>query len=258
MEAIEAVYKESEIEEYNNNPFIQALPPLYKKEEIIRKLMLTPTMKKEEKELDATIRLHIIQRLYKVFQPLPRHIEIWNMVNSLIRQGYIARNPYDKNYKRYVNETGESLINKKYEISNNMNFRTTASSGLVIGFSGMGKTTTVNRILSHIPQIICHNYYKEQHFNNMQLTWLKLEAPHNSSLKALTLQFFMKIDELLGTENFKRYVSRNLSVDAMMPLMGKAAQSVNLGMLIIDELQNLSKNVSQIMNYFVTLINSLS
>ncbi|NMB27756.1 MAG: AAA family ATPase [Tissierellia bacterium] len=257
MEAVEAEYKESPIAEYNNNPFIAALPELDDEETIIRKLMLNPIYSEEERELDASIKLHMIHRLYQFFQPLPKHIEIWNMINTLIRQGYLARNPFDKEYKRYINETGQEIINRSFDIDSRTNFRTTASSGLIIGFSGMGKTTTVNRVLSYIPQVIVHNYYNNQHFNQIQLTWLKLEAPHNSSLKALTLQFFMKIDELLGTENFKRYVSRNLSVDAMLPLMGKVAQNIGLGLLIIDELQHLSgSGARQIMNYFVTLINS--
>lgn len=257
IEAIEADYKNSLIAEYNNNPFIEALPELYDDETIIRKLALNPIYSEEEKELNTSLRLHIIHRLYQFFQPLPKHLEIWNMINTLIRQGYLARNPFDKNYKRYVNETGQEIIDRRFDIDSKVNFRTTASSGTIIGFSGMGKTTTVNRVLSYIPQVIVHNHYKNQHFNQIQLTWLKLEAPHNSSLKALTLQFFMKIDELLGTENFKRYVSRNLSVDAMLPLMGKVAQNIGLGLLVIDELQHLNgRGASQIMNYFVTLINS--
>ena len=257
IEAVEAEYKDSPIAEYNGNPFIETLPELDDEETIIRKLMLNPIYSKEERELSASVRLHIIHRLYQFFQPLPKHIEIWNMINTLVRQGYLARNPFDKEYKRYVNKTGQEIINKTFNIDGKTNFRTTASSGLIIGFSGMGKTTTVNRVLSYIPQVIVHNYYNNQHFNQIQLTWLKLEAPHNSSLKALTLQFFMKIDELLGTENFRRYVLRNLSVDAMLPLMGKVAQNVGLGLLIIDELQHLNrKGAKQIMNYFVTLINS--
>lgn len=257
MEAAEAEYKDSPLAEYNNNPFIEALPELDDEETIIRKLMLNPIYSEEERELDASIKLHMIHRLYQFFQPLPKHIEIWNMINTLIRQGYLARNPFDKEYKTYVNETGQEIINRSFDIDSRTNFRTTASSGLIIGFSGMGKTTTVNRVLSHIPQVIVHNYYDNQHFNQIQLTWLKLEAPHNTSLKALTLQFFMKIDELLGTENFKRYVSRNLSVDAMLPLMGKVAQNIGLGLLVIDELQHLNgRGARQIMNYFVTLINS--
>lgn len=253
MEAVKAEYKGSPIAEYNNNPFIEALPELDNEETIIRKLMINPIYSEEERYLDASIKLHIIHRLYQFFQPLPRHVEIWNMLNTLIRQGYLARNPFDREYKRYVNETGQGIINRSFDIDS----RTTASSGLIIGVSGMGKTTTVNRVLSYIPQVIVHDYYKNEHFNQVQLTWLKLEAPHNSSLKALTLQFFMKIDELLGTQNFKKYSSSSLSVDAMLPLMGKVAQDTGLGLLVIDELQHLNRSgACQIMNYFVALINS--
>ena len=257
MEANEAEYKEQPILEYNSNPYIQALPTIKSKENIIKSLVVNQPFDVSERDLDSSIRIHVIQRIYKVFQPLPIHIKVWNTINTLIRQGYIARNPFDKEYKRYVNEVGKQIINHSYDLNGKPNFRTTASCGLIIGYSGIGKSTITNLVISKIPQIICHNEYRGTHFNQIQLTWLKLEAPHNSSLKALTLQFFMKIDELLGTDNFKRYVSRNLSIDAMLPLMGKVAQNVNLGLLIIDELQNFNRvGVNQIMNYFVTLINS--
>ena len=83
MEAAEAEYKDSPLAEYNNNPFIQTLPEL-DEETIIRKLMLNPIYSEEERELDASIKLHMIHRLYQFFQPLPKHIEIWNMINTLI------------------------------------------------------------------------------------------------------------------------------------------------------------------------------
>ncbi|PAD39541.1 AAA family ATPase [Terribacillus sp. 7520-G] len=76
-------------------------------------------------------------------------------------------------------------------------------------------------------------------------------------LSALCLQFFMKIDELLGTNNYKKYVSRNMSVDHMLPLIGQVAHNIGLGLLIIDETQNIKKRgAEQIMNFFVHLINS--
>jgi hypothetical protein len=257
MEAYVASYNEFPLEEYNSNPFIQALPPLLDKQTIIKKLMLPISFKAEERSLDSSYRLHMVQRLYKLFQPLPIHIDIWNMVFSLLYQGYIARNPFDKDYRRYINRTGKQIINRTYDINSRANFRTTASCATLIGYSGMGKTTTINRILSNIPQIIVHNHYNGQHFNQIQLSHLILQTPHNSSLKALTLQFFMKVDELLGTNTFQKHVSRNLSTDAMLPLMGQVAHNIGLGMLVIDEIQHLqNRGVQQMMNYFVTLMNS--
>ncbi|GBF12604.1 ATP-binding protein [Tepidibacillus sp. HK-1] len=257
MEAVEATYTNFPLEEYNSNPFIQALPPLIDKQSIIRKLMFPINFKEEEREMDSAYRLHMIHRLYNIFQPLPIHLDIWSMVFSLIYQGYIARNPFDKEYRKYINQSGKQIINRSYDINKRVNFRTTASSGILIGYSGMGKTTTINQILTNIPQIIVHKEYNGQHFNQIQVSHLTLQTPHNSSLKALTLQFFMKIDELLGTNTFKKHVSRNLSTDAMLPLLGQVAQNIGLGMLIIDEIQHLqNRGIQQMMNYFVTLINS--
>ncbi|PAD21316.1 hypothetical protein CHH64_09445 [Terribacillus saccharophilus] len=257
MEAIQAEYKEFPLEEFNQNPLIQALPPLLDKASIIKKLIVKPAYKEEERYIDGAYRIHMANRLFQLFTPLPVHINAWNMIHSLILQGYLARNPFDKNYKQYINESGKEIINRSYEINSRKNFRTTAGCGTFIGYSGVGKTTTINRILANIPQVIIHNQYKGLHFNQIQLVWLKLEAPSNSSLKALCLQFFMKIDELLGTNNYKKYVSRNMSVDHMLPLIGQVAHNIGLGLLIIDETQNIKKRgAEQIMNFFVHLINS--
>lgn len=257
MEAIQAHYTEFPLEEFNQNPLIQALSPLANKETIIRKLMVKPIYKEEDKYAEGVYRLHMVNRLYQLFQPLPKHLDVWNMIHSLIIQGYIARNPFDKKYKQYINETGKEIINRSFDINSRRNFRTTAGCGTFIGYSGMGKTATINRILNNIPQVIIHNEYKGQHFNQIQLVWLKLEAPSNSSLKALCLQFFMKIDEILGTNNYKKYVSRNMSVDNMLPLISQVAHNIGLGLLVIDEIQNIKKRgADQIMNFFVSLINT--
>lgn len=257
MEAVQASYNEFPLEEYNSNPYIQALPPLMAKQSIIKKLMIPLPFKEEERNLDSSYRLHILYRIYKLFQPLPIHIDIWNMVFSLIYQGYVARNPFDADYRRYVNQTGKQIINRSFDINSRTNFRTTASCATLIGYSGMGKSSTINRILSQIPQVIVHDFYNCQNFNQIQLTHLTLQTPHNSSLKALTLQFFMKVDEILGTNNFRKHVSKNLSVDAMLPLMGQVANNIGLGILCLDEIQHLqNRGIQQMMNYFVTLMNS--
>lgn len=253
--AIEAEYKEQIIEEFNN-PFIQILPDIMSKEQIVKELAYKPKIKLQELILPKEYRLTLLSRIYTVFQPLPIHIDIWNMINSLIRNGYVARNPFNVVYKKHTNQLGNKILSKNYNLDCNDNFRTTAQCGLLIGVSGMGKTTSVQRILSKIPQVVVHNEYEGINFNQMQVTWLKIEAPANGSIKSLTLQFFAKIDSLLGTNNMERYVSKHLSVDAMIPIMGQLANNIGLGLLVVDELQHLDKNSKQVMNYFVALMNS--
>lgn len=256
-EAIEAVYHDFPLQEFNDNPFIQVLNPLHSKSSIIKKMTMKPSFNFEERHVASHYRIYMLQRLFQLFQPLPIHIEVWEMIHKLIIDGYIARNPFNKEYVRYLNESGKNIINGTYEVTNNVHFRTTSSCGTFIGFSGMGKTTSVNRVLHNIPQVIIHNKYKGNHFNQIQLVWLKLDAPPTSSLKALCLQFFLKVDEILGTNNYQRYVSRNSSVDAMLPVISQLAHNIGLGVLIIDELQNIrNRGAKQILNFFVNLINS--
>lgn len=254
--AQEADYKEQLIDEFSDNPFIEALPGLISREEVVKQLAFRANIKKQELDLPDELKVTILSRIYKVFQPLPVHLDVWNTINSLIRQGYTQRNPYNPNYKKYIHSIGKDIVNKKYNLSVNENFITTSKCGLIIGVSGMGKTTTVHRVLESIPQVIVHNEYKGVNFSQIQVPYLKLEAPANSSIKALTLQFFHKLDQLLGTSNVERYVSKHLSTDAMLPIMGQLANSIGLGLLIIDEIQHLDKNFKQIMNYFVALMNS--
>ncbi|MFJ7371547.1 AAA family ATPase [Lysinibacillus sp. NPDC098008] len=257
MDAVQATYHESPLEEYNSNPFIQALPPLMTKQGIIDSLAMPISFDESERDYDSAFRLHMVQRLYKLFQPLPRHLDVWNTTFSLLYQGYISRNPFDKEYIRQRNQMGKEIIAKSFDVNNQSTFRTTASCATLIGYSGMGKTSSVQRVLNNIPQVIVHNEYNGQQFNQLQLTHLTLQTPHSSSLKALTLQFFMKVDEILGTNNYKRNVSKNTSVDAMLPQMGQVANNIGLGLLVIDEIQHLqNRAIKQMMNYFVTLMNS--
>ncbi|WP_431028652.1 ATP-binding protein [Lysinibacillus sp. LZ02] len=257
MDAVQATYHQSPLEEYNSNPFIQALPPLMNKQAIIDSLAMSISFDESERDYDSAFRLHMVQRLYKLFQPLPRHLDVWNTTFSLLYQGYISRNPFDKEYIRQRNQMGKEIINKSFDINNQSTFRTTASCATLIGYSGMGKTSSAQRVLNNIPQVIVHNEYKGQPFNQLQLTHLTLQTPHSSSLKALTLQFFLKVDEILGTDNYRRNVSKNTSVDAMLPQMGQVANNIGLGLLVIDEIQHLqNRAIKQMMNYFVTLMNS--
>lgn len=253
--AIEAEYKEQLIDEFDN-PYIKVLPNIIPKERIAKELLFKIKIKKEELLLAKEFKFNILPRIYRVFQPLPIHVEVWNMINTLIRQGYIARNPFNPSFKRYNNKLGSEIVNKTYNLDVDENFRTTAQCGLLIGVSGMGKSTTVQRVLSKIPQVIVHNEYEGINFNQFQVTWLKLEAPANGSIKSMTLQFFSKIDSLLGTNNMQRYVSKQLSLDIMIPIMGQLANNIGLGLLIIDELQHLDKGEKKVMSYFVTLMNS--
>ncbi|MEX0083634.1 ATP-binding protein [Clostridium butyricum] len=256
---IEAVYKNQEIAEYKGNPMIEALPNIKSKKEVIDDICVYPAYEDEERNLASHLKLHVIQRIFKYFQPLPMHLDLESRLSRMIRQGYIYRNPLTSQYKRALNN-GYRDIKSGY-ITQNELFTTTASGFSLIGVSGMGKTTAINRILNSIPQVILHKEYNEIPICMTQLTWLKLDCPFDGSLKSLCLELFLKIDNILGTTYYKKYNTARLSANAMLALMGEIAKVSNLGMLIVDEVQHLSTAKSggaeKMLNYFVTLINTI-
>ena len=59
---IEAFYREQIIQEYKGNPFIEALPPIYSKEEVIDNIASYPLYSEEDRLLDDSVRIHLVSK----------------------------------------------------------------------------------------------------------------------------------------------------------------------------------------------------
>lgn len=115
----EAVYKQQLLPEYKNNPFLEALPPIFNEDDVLDRFMVTPRISKEDKQKDINIRYHVLKRVKNFIQPLPIHFEVERRLSTLIRRGYLARNPLDKtflNVLKYCMNYGK-MRNKLINIS---------------------------------------------------------------------------------------------------------------------------------------------
>ena len=259
--AVVAEYKEQLIPEYCGNPLIEALPPIYSQEEVVDKLSLYPRYNPEERQLESHYRIHMVQRLFQCFQPLGIHLDLESRISRVIRQGYLARNPFKPSYAESLQDGYKAIQSLKWELSSNESFRTTAAGFTIIGVSGMGKTTAINRVLSLFPQVIVHSQYKNINFSMYQLVWLKLDCPFDGSLKGLCIEFFHKVDDLLGTDYYKKFGVGRKTVDNMLSIISQIARNTALGVLVIDEIQHLNGAKSggdeKMLNFFVTLVNTI-
>lgn len=254
-EHVEAVYCDGQIQEYRGNPMIEALGPIPAESDWIRMLVRKPLIDPAERLLPTHLRTHLLPRLMSFFFPLRQHLELAQRIDLMLRRGYVHRNPLTKGRVE--------VLRKVYELHQEGRFSEApayAETGALLcttlcGISGGGKSTTTETALAHYPQLIRHPEH-----GIFQVVWLKVSCPSNGSLSGLCAAILEAFDRLLGTHFAPRPGSR-LSADDLLREVASVALTYNLGLLVIDEIQNVSikRNGGRevMLNFFQNLANDL-
>ncbi|WP_197260861.1 ATP-binding protein [Brevibacillus laterosporus] len=260
---VEAKYITQEILGYKDNPFIEALPPIFEEVYVAANIGKYPSYHDEQRKLGKLTRLHLVQQISDYVEPLQAHLLVEQRLSRLIRHGYKARNPFAAESVRQYHIGFKNILHAGIDEEglNLAGVRSTAAGFAILGVSGQGKTTAIESTLLLYPQVIHHTTYNDQPFLRKQLVWLKLNCPFDGSLKGLCLNFLQAVDSHLGTNYFQKFVSKGSSVDILIPVMAHIATLHGLGTLVIDEIQNLSfmksGGAEKMLNYFTQLINTI-
>lgn len=213
-----------------------------------------PAFKPEERQFPAHIRMQCLYRLRRCFIPLEHHLRLESAFSTMLRQGYVTRDPITTNYVRRLRDGFERIVARDLNAGVNP-VRSSAEGFALLGASGGGKTTAMNRVLEYYPQVIEH----PELCGLRQVVWLKIDCPYAGSPKQLCINFFRQMDLLLATDFLKRH--GNSAIDLMMTQMAQIANRHALGVLIVDEIQHLTlaKGVGPeaLLNFLVTLINTI-
>lgn len=258
MSEYQAKYSNQVVLDYKGNPLIEALPGIWSSDEVVDLLTNNEGHHDGERTLDVQYRFHCVQRLFHYYQPLEQQIDIEQRFSRCIRQGYLHRNPLSAEYVKSLTQGHRGLKEQKSYKSLEA-FRPTAAGFTIIGLSGVGKTSAVTNVLNLYPQVIVHTRYKEKTLVLKQVVWLKLDCPHDGSVKGLCMGFFEAIDRVAGTNYFENCFRS--TIDVLMIRMAQAARLHCLGVLVIDEIQHLSLakggGSEKMLNFFVTLVNTI-
>ena len=251
---LEACYAPAEILEYQGNPLIEALPRIKSDELWIEYLTSLPSFDEGDLCAPPHVRVYLVHRIKDVFIPFPHHLEFARRLDYIIRNGYKNRVPSkSRNFElqqQYVAmQRGETVECPRFE-----SFSSIASSSL-FGMSGMGKSTTVEMTLASYPQWIHHPKH-----NLSQVVWLKIECPKDGSIRELSISILKGFDIVLGSSNAAQYEGGASEHTILHRIQLLCAQH-NLGLLVIDELQNLcvkrSGGREEMLNFFQGLVNEL-
>lgn len=252
----EPVVALSGIPEYDENPLINRLPPIMGISEIYASLERMPLCQPHERELLPHIRAHLMKlRLDTAFIPTTQQAVMAAQIHQLIRGGYNGVSLADASYAARLRDHADQLEAGRKSSELRTPFRSTAHCGTLIGPSGMGKTTIVGRVLEQVPQVVEHL----EPVTVQQVVHVRLECPSSGSPKQLCLSFFKELDDLLGTEYYKKF--GGLTTEHMVLRMAQVAQVHRLGLLVVDEIQYLRRTrvcEDEVLNLLTTLVNVIN
>ena len=252
---------------YQGNPMIESLQDyqVYGMNDIINLLerKLEPIHPMANRKQRDNWLLNLTSNL---FIPLKHHIDLHETVDALIRYGYANRRKY-YNSKEYIDilKDNNQISEKEEEklISNTIiknNYYNNSQSLSLIGDSGMGKTYAVSQVLSFYPQVIVHDMLPGNS-PVIQVVYIKVECPHDGSVKSLCASIIQELGIALHEDFFDAFVNKGRpSISLLKSRLSHLLAAYNVGILIIDEIQNLlvsKMEREQLFNFIVSMTNEL-
>lgn len=254
---VTAEYAKQRLPQFRDNPLIEALPPSMTDQGLMDAMTLMPSFDQEQRTWETSERLMMLEQLQNFMMPMRRHNELCRALDSMLRAGYVGRAPATPGHS----EIFQSIYRKQLAgqtFSQSAESRTPHLSTALMGLSGMGKTTTVQRWCAHLPKVIYHPEY-----NLYQIPVLHIEMPSDgTSIKGLGHGILQKVDELIpGANYYDMYAQKGRTgADTLMRGVARVMNLHLVGLLICDEVQNLanSRKGSQIlMTELVSACNDL-
>jgi hypothetical protein len=254
--SVAATYTPQRLPQFKGNPLIEALPPVMTDDELYQALSLQPDFEAEQRQWSSEERILMLKTLSKFMVPLARHVELSRSLDAMLRGGYVGRAPLTPEHAHRYQLIYE---NQKKGVSCSQPDSTPSQlSTLLMGLSGMGKTSAVKRWFSRMPQVIYH-----EQLNLYQVTYLHVEMPSDgSSVKGLAHGILQQLDQLIpGANYYENYAIRGKpGADTLMRAVARVLNMHCVGFLIADEIQNLAnahKGKQTVMTELVSACNFL-
>ena len=141
-------------------------------------------------------------------------------------------------------------------------YATQPATGSILGVPGAGKSSTIRRSLSLLPQVIEHEKYQGKPFFCKQILYLIVECPSDCSVKTLGLNIAVAIDKAIGSSYAKQLTTlRSATASAIATQVKVLCLTHHVGLILIDEIQNAvttaqkNKQIKPLIKFLVELTN---
>lgn len=255
---VDAIYNTQITTEFMENPLIEALPYPIEPRQIVENVRYIPYFNENEQNASLSNKLIAIDKIKEEFRlPFDIYPVIQYNLDSLLRWGYAKRNPFSKNETLRKLKISDLRKEKKFSFGS----KSHSKMMMITGDSGMGKSTAVDKALGMYPQVIMHTVYNERPLTQAQIVWMKIDCPSDGSLSQLCQRFFHAIDQVLGTQHLEQNGLSTRNVDRMVCDMMSLADKYAIGVLVIDEVQNLLNiraEQEEVVNFLTEVSNTVA
>lgn len=193
------------------------------------------------------------------FQPMDYMYSLYDMLYRAMATTYQTKTVVES-----VKQLNEIYMDFRTGKERTLSYSTQAYSGAVLGVPGIGKTSTIQRCLSTMPQVIVHTKYKEQPFYTKQINYLIVECPSDCSVKTLAFNILSAIDRAIGSEYFTQAANQSIAASAISTKLKIICMNHHIGLIVIDEIQNAiqtatrNKQTRPLIKFLVELTNETS
>lgn len=212
----------------SGNPYLEAMPDMLSPEQFARGIASYPPIPHDLAEMSPEERRGLLPSLASIYVPMPYQYAIYDTLYRAIATTYRTAD---------VVESTKAI--NAYYCGRATNYATQADSGSILGVPGCGKTATVHRCLSTMPQVIEHMEYQGQPLYCKQVLWLHVECPSDCSVKTLGFSVMAALDRAIGSKYLQSTQGlRSASASAIAVQTKILLTNHHVGLLVIDEIQN--------------------
>lgn len=241
------------------NPFLEALPELLGKTEFVERMKSEIHFPYDIKEKSPQERRNYLTELTTWFQPMDYMYNLYDMLYRAMSTTYQTKTVVES-----VKQLNEIYMDFRTGRERTLNYSTQAYSGAVLGVPGIGKTSTIQRCLSTMPQVIIHTKYQDKQFYTKQINYLMVECPSDCSVKTLAFNILSAIDRAIGSEYFTQAANQSIAASAISTKLKIICMNHHIGLIVIDEIQNAiqtatrNKQTRPLIKFLVELTNETS
>ena len=195
--------------------------------------------------------------LSKWFQAMDYMYQLYDMLYRAMSATYQTKNVVDS-----VRQINELYTDFRTGREREFQYSTQGYSTSILGVPGIGKTSTLQRCLSTMPQVIIHTRYQNTVMYTKQINYLFVDCPSDCSVKTLALNIFAAIDRAIGSDYLKQAsYQKNMATSATTTRLKIICLNHHIGLIVIDEIQNAiqtaakNRQIKPLIKFLVELTN---